>query len=432
MEAEKYSADRIERRLGKQATKNAETHFATRTNRLAHELLARHSEFATLVAHCPTRDPCRPIIDTLVSAGLQGFILTLASAVESIALRAGHVLDGEARRQLDEDLAHVLRLIASLAEVASWIKRHARAIGDEDMPTSARRVELPESLRSQVTASNAAAAAFLGFLADRPPVLGRGVGETTLAWLNRVRNEKERIQSETQSLLKTLCVFTDADLGAAEAAGEVVLLQFLEKREEMVNEILAMRHTSILMTQSIIDRIINGLSLHDDDSDDDDSDDGLYAASRIIFYLNAVKAQLDEQKRMLNGMAQCATAERMAAAVKQADLPEWKEIHGAGNRTDTGVKAIWMLLLAFQDPKKAEQTFTAATVKELLGRLNTLPIARGARFSKSWVLRTLAKAKELGIVFTHPRVEGQSKTIPDQHQVCDAAIRKYRGEFPAL
>lgn len=446
-EAEKYSASHIEKRLGKQATRNAETHFVTRTNHLAHELRARDSDFATLVARCLTPDPCRPIIDTLVSAGLQAFILTLASAVESIALRAGHVLDSEARRQLDEDLAHVLRLIASLVEVASWIKRHARAIGDEDMPTSARRVELPESLRSQVTASNAAAAAFIGFLADRPPAFGRGVGETTLAWLNHVRNEKERIETETQSLLRTLRVFTDADLGAAEAAGEVVLVQFLEKREEIVKEILAMRHTSILMTQSVIDRIIHWLSLHDDASDDDASDaddsdadgggdedasdDGLYAASRIIYTLNSVRTQLDVQKRLLEDVGQRVTVSRRAASVKQADLPAWEEISGTGKRTDTGVRAIWMLVLAFQDPDSAEQAFTSATANELLDRLNALSIARGKRFSDSWVFRALKKAEELKIVFRHLRADGQSKTTPDRYQLCTAAIRKYGGKFTA-
>ena len=432
-EAEKYSVEHIAKRLGTQATRNAETHFVTRTSRLAHELRARDSEFATLVARCLTPDPCRPIIDTLVSAGLQDFILTLASAVESIASRASHVIDGEARRRLDEDLAYAIRLIASLVEVASWITRKARVIGDEDMSATGRRVELPESLRASVQAANAGAAAFLRFLADRPPVFGRSDRETTLAWLRHVQKERERIEKETTALLAALSVFTDADLKAAEEAGGGVLVLFLQKHEDVVNEITATRNTSILITESVINSVIQGLSLHDGDGDGDGGgeESGLDAASSIIYRLDSVRTQLDEQKRSLDDMAQRTTAARMAATVEQADLPAWEQICGTGKRTDTGVKGIWMLLMAFQDPDAAKQTFTTATKKELLDRLNGMAIATRAKFSDAWVLRRLEESKEFGIVFMHPRVDGQSKTTPDRFQLSAAAIAKYRHRLAA-
>lgn len=437
-EAEKYSPEEIDKRLGGRAKKNTNTYFATRTNRLAHELRARDSEFATLVARCLTRDPCRPIIDTLVEAGLRDWIQVLISAFESIGLRAGHMLDAESRKQLDDDLAQVCRMVASLAEVASWVMSKARAIGDEDMPAAAQPAELPEPLMSLVLSSREKAGAFLHFLAERPPAFRRSNQETTLAWLRHIQEEKQRIETETKAFMTLLTAFTGEHVDVAAASGGEVLLRFMEKREGLIRQVAAIRNTSILLTESVIARVIRGLSLDDGDGEGDgDGDgsgsgnDGLHAASRIIFSLKEVSAQLDDQKRQLVGVAQDATAERMAAVVKQADLPVWEEIHGTGNRTDTGVRAIWMLLRAFQDPDNAQQTFTTATANELLGRLNALPIARDQRFSDTWVFRRLREAEKLKIVFRRPRAEGQKKTTPDVFQLCKAAIRKFGGKFTA-
>lgn len=421
-EAMQFYEDTLAKRLDGQATKKAETRFANRILVLAREVRTRFGDFVTLEARCPSRDPCRPIIDDLAGAGLRSTIGNLAEAVEDIACRAGQPLSEEARQQLAADRSSVLRHISTLLEIAEWIADEAQSTRGRPVPWRPVDGELPAVIEAPLTSAETAANAFIQAFAARPPSFDRGAEESALVWLKHLRDENDRIANETAALVAALKRFTDEHLQAAEEAGHKRVVQFLTDVEAVVHRVTARRDVSIALTKAAINECVQRLSLDDVGAD---------AAARITFELNRVAARLDEQRDLLAVLARGTTTKRLAATVKPGDLPAWEELGGGADRGGVQAKSLCMLVMAFQDPDSDQQQFTPATKAELRERMNEMFSGGCGFFSRSWVDRKVEDGMKLKIVFMHRRPKWQSKRVPDRFELCAAAIRKYRARFPA-
>lgn len=417
--ARKFQEDEVRSRLGTPATKNAQTMFINRAVGLAVELHERIREFADLRARCDSRDPCRWILDEFGKAGLSEHLRDLAEDLERIVARARQPLTAAERAQVDADSRDVLLGVNALVEIADQIASEVEAAAARGQPDIERRSELPPDMREMLRTSARSARQFVEMVANRPPDLGRGNNESTLAWIQFLSDEHQRIATETQSLASALSRISNEDLAAVERAGHEALAAALARREEVFTRVKAKRNVAISLIKLVIDKVHRLLSL---------TDQGEEAEARISYTLRQIWTRLDEEQAMLDAVASRASHDRLASAARIEDLPEWEEIYKEGVHTGTRMDGIGLLVMAFLDPDSDEQEFSDAT-KELLTK--RLEKRFGVPSVGSWLDRRVAVAVDLGIVVKLPRVEGSSKRLPDWFRVSEAAIRKYRGSFPA-
>jgi len=420
-EAETYYEDKVRSRLGGQAKKNTETRFFNRAQRLAVELQGRRTDFEQLQARCPSQAPGRRIIDDLAAAGLSDHLLRLGDDLRAIASRSANPIGAEDREQLDIDRRAILHTIVDLIPIAEWIESQARTSRGNPMPWREGDTRAPTAIDGLLQEAEERARRFLQTMATRPADFGRRNNETTLQWLRYLREEKERLGAETAGFAAVLGKFTDEHLEAAERMGHKELQTLLTNWEAVVERVAARREVSIQLTKAVIDNLIRRLSI---------SEGGADAAATINYALDGVKSQLDEQRQLLRAYEASAARNCRVAETHECDLPDWEEIYGDGEREGTKKAGLWMLVMAFQDPDADGQEFSTATKRMLANRLAARFGGQIEDYFGSWLDRRVKVACENKIVVPVPRVRGSSKTLGDRFELCAAAIRKYRGNFP--
>jgi hypothetical protein len=421
-EAMNFKESEVKKRLGGQATQNAETRFVNRARELDRELQQRVNEFGALEAGCPSEDQCRPIIDCLVSNGIVGHLQRLASALSDIARHAANSLSDEHREQLFHSLQVLNRIGATLVEIADWITAEVGALRGTPVPWRQPSLggELPPVVAALLQECETKGQAFVQVLADSPLLFKRLTDETTLKWLTHLKQEKTRFLEACDAFTAVLGKFNDKHLEAAQAAGPQRLVQFLEERERVLNQLRARRGFSLNLTDLAIEDYTRRLSLQEADMD---------AVGAIQFMLGSVAGRLEEQRELLNALASRAVNDHTGATVNEADLPSWEKVYGEGEREGAADKGLWMLVMAFQDPDVDEQEFTVADRRTLATRLSRRFGGTPDDYLTSWLDRRLKRAKDLKIVFPHPKPK--RRTIGHTFELYPAAISKYRGEFPA-
>jgi hypothetical protein len=421
-EAINFHEDEVIRRLGGQATRNAETRFVNRARELERELQQRVGEFEMLEACCPTQDVCRPIIDCLGSNAIVVHLQRLASGLSDIARHAASPLSDEHRDQLSHSLQALSRIGATLVEIADWITAEVGALRGTPVPWRRPSLggELPPVVEALLQECETQGRAFVQVLANRPLAFSRRADETTLNWLAQLKQEKTRLLEACDAFTAGLGKFNDEHLQEAEAAGSGRLVQFLEERERVLDQLRARRGFTLTLTELATEDCIRRLSLQEADLD---------AVDAIQSMLASVAVRLEEQRQLLNALASRAANDLTGATVTEADLPSWEAIYGEGEREGGRDKGLWMLVMAFQDPDADEQEFTSADKRTLATRLSRRFGGIPDDYLKSWLDRKVKRAIELNIIFRHPLPD--SRTVGHTFELYPAAISRYRGEFPA-
>jgi hypothetical protein len=421
-EAMNFQEAEVIKRLGGQATRNAETRFVNRARELERELHQRVNEFGALEAGCPSEDQCRPIIDCLVSNAIVVHLQRLADAVSDIARHAASPLSDEHREQLSHSLQALNRIGVTLVELADWITAEVGALRGTPVPwrQSSLGGELPPVVAALLQECEMEGRAFVQVLADRPLSCNRRTDDTTLTWLAQLKQEKTRLLKACDAFTAGLGKFNDEHLQAAQAAGPQRLVQFLEERERVLNQLRARRGFSLNLTDLAIEDCTRRLSLQEADMD---------AADAIQRMLGSVAVRLEEQRQLLNTLASRAANDRTGANVTEAELPSWEEIYGEGEQRGGADKGLWMLVMAFQDSDADGQEFTAADRRTLATRLSRRFGGTPDDYLNSWLDRRLKRAEKLKIVFLHP--PAKSRRVGHTFELYPAAISRYRGEFPA-
>lgn len=423
-EALKFSEEEVAKRLGWDATKNAETHFVNRAKKTSKEMQSRGEEFSALEARCTNADPCRAVVDDLVGGGLPRAIEIVATDLAGIANRARRPLSDHDRDKLFDELQGLRGLCETLIEVAAWIEDEASTLRGEPAPGQ-RRVpavppepSLPPEIAAAVLQAEEQSRGFIDRVEELVADLERGSNESTLAWLKRLGSSVTQIDASSKKVVQRLKHFTDKAREAAERVGHARVLKFLDKCERVHKRVAARRAISTSLVKTSIARLLSRLSL---------TDQGDHAAAEICVMLGNLSQRIAAHQRALERQADSVTNERRANAVTADELPAWDEIQRCGDRGDDGPSNLAMLLMAFVDYSGKTPDFEPWTKKQLRERLDRLFLQRnGRRFSDTWIYQWVKKARDLKIVYRHDPPKGRSRRVGDTFELCRAAIRKYR------
>lgn len=423
-EALKFVDKEVANRLGWDATKKAETFFHTRASRVRQALQQRRKEFDSLRARCTSADPCRPLINGLMTGGLRRAIDVVIAEFADIAARAKRPLSDRDRDDLLNQLQGLRKLLERLQEIAEWIEEEAGASRGEPVLGSSRASRgqpepaLPPEIEAAVKAAESDARDFIDVVVESTPALEGCDGGTVLGWLKRIGPDIRRLEEASNKVVKRVRGFTDRHRRAAEEQGNTRSLKFFDKCEQVLRHVAARRAISTGLVKHVVERLQSRLSL---------TDTGEENAHRIKGELNSLLMRLQADQRQLQRRADNATNERLANAVTAGQLPTWAAILGHGESDDGGPINLAMLLEAFVDYSGTTPDFEPATKAQLAERLGRAIAGKGRRRLSARCLNTwLDKARKLKIVYKLDRPEKLSRRIGDQFNLCKAAIRKYR------
>lgn len=423
-EAMKFVDEEVQKRVQPDSTKKAETRFVSRANKAGQEMRSRAADLDGLNTRCTRTDPCRALIDGLVSGGLRESITIVSDDLLEIAARAQRPVSDSDREELRGQLQAVRTLLETLVDIAAWIEDEATILRGETVPGRAGRSEarpeppLPPEIDAVVREWESVARRFITGLGNAPPALEPSGDKSILAWVKWLPSEINRLRRINQRLVGIADQVTDRHRQEAERGGHVRLLQFLDMNARLRERVALRQAFSTSAVTGVIERAVVRLSLTDEAAD---------AASEIIVMLERLKRELQSDQYSLNLQAQDAKNERAANAVTAQQLPSWSEINGQGDESGGRQSNLAMLLRAFIDHDEDEPSFEAVTKRELAARLEHM-FGRERNWG-SWIDRWLPKLMEQKIVFPLDRPAGSSRRNPDWFQLCRAAIRKYRAHL---
>jgi hypothetical protein len=403
-------------------TKKGQTQFTNRVERLARELRELSRDFAGLRTGCLSDPMYGSVISTLDRVGLDARLLTIATQMEEISSRARQPLTAEQRRDLLNDIRARDRTLEAMLTAAEWIEDEVKAIRGRPWPGRTGGGPLPEEIEDLLISSEQGAQTFAAAMRN---FLGRGLrGEqAAIEVLTLLLEEQKRLDGETNAFAATLRAFTDSHWELADQGGHQELLRFLDLKEDVLRRVEARRGIGIRLLQGLIGEVKRHLS-YDDDSDANES------VHAIIPALNNLESSLQRQQDLCEHLAGEATNERVAATVRESDLPDWGVIRSARPGDGSQFAGLDQLIVAFRDETgDGETSFGTVTTKALRTQLNRLFPAEGP-FADPWVRRRLKRAVDHGIVVPLRRVKGQSLRIPLSFQLSVAAIRKYGPHVP--
>ena len=423
-EAITFCDTEVEKRIGWDATKNAETHFFNRAKKTSKELRQRRLEFDEIDARCKQADPCRPVLDDLEGSGLRETLDIVSADLEGIAARSRRPLTDADRDALLNELQGCRQLLIALHDAAEWIEDEAAIDRGGTVPGRTRTqaavanpLSSPE-IEAAVQDAERVAKEVIVELEQSPASLEPRNNESTLASLKRLGPNLSQIERTSNKVLRIQKFFTDRHRRIAKEQGHDRFLQFLETNERVSRRIASRRRLSTQLVRGIVERLTARLSLTDDSAD---------RASGLDNHLDGLMQRLQSDQRKLEHRANDAANERAANAVTAEQLPAWRALSEQGKGDTRNLSKLQLFLKAFAVQRGNATGLGEATRKQLKERLRKVFAKKKlGRLSDRQFEKLLVEAQLRKTVFKCPRPMKSSRTLGDEFELFAAAIKKYR------